>query len=610
MKRRASYIPHQSKNSVQDVNDYSTPEGTAQANEEMRRLNDKLQEIKQQVETAVPTTTKKQITQSGSNTSKGTTGGSGTQGEQGISGYSGYSGYSGASASPQFQIPYQLSVFHNEEEVSTPYVQGLTFENPVVECNPKYLANVYWKLKEDGLDEKYQSLPDWLFATPTDVNIQAKALITPSDLFHWVAERITYKDSVTAEGDFQNNVWTVTLVNDEDSPGNNKYYGTGASGYKGYHSLPTLSLDNAWQITGNALSADGTFGTTTAYDIYLKMYNNPYGLWAGSNTGIGYHALNSLTTGTYNTVIGYDAGGAITSGSGNVQFGKYAGHSIADGGDNVAIGTDSLVSNVSGDKNIAIGNQAGFYNRVDGNITLGYKAGYSGISGNSNIYIGNWAGQNNANADYNIGIGDSALISNTGEGSIGIGYRALYNATDNASQASDNVAVGNNAGDTVTTGYQNTFIGTNADVSTGSYYNVVAAGYNASADASNQVRLGNASITSMYCQGAYAATTANAANMYVSTAGQIMRSTSSRRYKKDIEDLAITIKEFMKLRPRKFVGKQDNKEHYGFIAEEIAEVLPDVVEYDKEGRPDAVQYGALTPVLTKILQEILQILKK
>lgn len=44
-KRTPTYVPHQSKFSVQDVRDYSTPAGSSMANEEMRRLKNVVNKI-------------------------------------------------------------------------------------------------------------------------------------------------------------------------------------------------------------------------------------------------------------------------------------------------------------------------------------------------------------------------------------------------------------------------------------------------------------------------------------------------------------------------------------------------------------------------------------
>ena len=47
---------------------------------------------------------------------------------------------------------------------------------------------------------------------------------------------------------------------------------------------------------------------------------------------------------------------------------------------------------------------------------------------------------------------------------------------------------------------------------------------------------------------------------------------------------------------------QDGLRHFGLIAEEVAEVMPNVVKMDAEGLPAAVIYSDLIPLLLAILQ--------
>ena len=64
----------------------------------------------------------------------------------------------------------------------------------------------------------------------------------------------------------------------------------------------------------------------------------------------------------------------------------------------------------------------------------------------------------------------------------------------------------------------------------------------------------------------------------------------------------------MKLRPVTFFYKSqyDDGSHtlqYGLIAEEVAEVYPDLVAYDKDGQPYTVKYQYLAPMLLNELQK-------
>jgi hypothetical protein len=134
----------------------------------------------------------------------------------------------------------------------------------------------------------------------------------------------------------------------------------------------------------------------------------------------------------------------------------------------------------------------------------------------------------------------------------------------------------------------------------------------------------------------YGNTTATAANMVISTGGTFERSTSSIRYKTNIEDLTINTTNILsKMRPiwYRSLGQNDRKDWswYGFIAEELAEIEPRLVQWgydstsyesieieDAEGNikketklkdgeqliPDGVQYERITVLLVAELQKM------
>lgn len=90
--------------------------------------------------------------------------------------------------------------------------------------------------------------------------------------------------------------------------------------------------------------------------------------------------------------------------------------------------------------------------------------------------------------------------------------------------------------------------------------------------------------------------------------GTIIRTTSSARYKQDIEDLSVNYSDLLSLVPKRFRLKDEaetdeNARYYaGFIAEEIdATSLKDFVGYQKQEDgtfiPDSVFYGELTAAL-------------
>lgn len=106
--------------------------------------------------------------------------------------------------------------------------------------------------------------------------------------------------------------------------------------------------------------------------------------------------------------------------------------------------------------------------------------------------------------------------------------------------------------------------------------------------------------------------TSNGANTYIDNDGRIWKSTSSLRYKQDIEDAEVDPADVLALRPRTWRDRKEveqdpdtGKRFIGFIAEELDEhpTLRQFVEYDDEGRPDAISYDRLSVALVKLAQD-------
>lgn len=104
------------------------------------------------------------------------------------------------------------------------------------------------------------------------------------------------------------------------------------------------------------------------------------------------------------------------------------------------------------------------------------------------------------------------------------------------------------------------------------------------------------------------ATTGATANLYMASSGgnsQLLRSTSSLRYKHNIQDATFGLADVLNLRPVTFQGNNDGDRVFaGFIAEEIHDLgLTYFVEYLEDGRPDGLAYGNLTSLLAKAIQD-------
>ena len=96
--------------------------------------------------------------------------------------------------------------------------------------------------------------------------------------------------------------------------------------------------------------------------------------------------------------------------------------------------------------------------------------------------------------------------------------------------------------------------------------------------------------------------------VYIDANGQLGMMPSSRRFKNAIHTMGPVSDRLMQLHPVTFRYKAAAEDgshplQYGLIAEEVAKVYPDLVQYDKAGKPLTVYYHLLTPMLLNELQK-------
>src|SRR5205085_138824 len=90
--------------------------------------------------------------------------------------------------------------------------------------------------------------------------------------------------------------------------------------------------------------------------------------------------------------------------------------------------------------------------------------------------------------------------------------------------------------------------------------------------------------------------------------GQLGVLTSSRQFKDEIADMGDRSSRLMRLRPVTFFYKPEydsgpRTRQYGLVAEEVAEVYPELVQYTEKGAPYAVRYHLMTAMLLNELQK-------
>jgi hypothetical protein len=397
--------------------------------------------------------------------------------------------------------------------------------------------------------------------------------------------------------------------------GNGIYIGTEAcSGFITSHSNNTV-------IGHRALRRAGTASSNVLIGSYVAISGEYY-----TNTvAIGYECASqnasSESENSGNVFIGYQCAKHLTLGiqQNSVVIGEKAATTGFNVQDSVVIGKDAC----------------GVANVVSGVIAIGYKAGGKpNAVGTQNVFIGNQTASGHQTGQYNTyvghGIASGAFASFNQKNSV-MGYGAvpfLFEASGNvilghqaavttryasgctyigancvafSFSGTGNTVVGNLAGNDLDYGAYNTLIGTEADgIGTGSNNTVI--GYQAAASSllvSNQITLGNSSITSLRC---------NVTSI---------SSLSDERDKTNITDLDHGVNFIKRLRPVKFDwarrdGSFEGKKDYGFIAQELQAIETELntIEYTNlvdDSNPEKLEAAPFKtyPILVQAVKELI-----
>ncbi len=321
------------------------------------------------------------------------------------------------------------------------------------------------------------------------------------------------------------------------------------------------------------------------------------------NMFFGYQAGKLAEYSYQNLFMGYQAGYHMSTGAWNVFIGNNAGYMANNALSNIFIGKEAGYNFTSGLHNIYIGTEAGreVNTSVYSNIYIGNNTGKNNNEGNYNTFVGSHAGFNNT-GDDNTFLGNNCGFSNTGEHNVFLGSESgIYTGS-----GSKNICIGYRAGYR-TTGTGNVFIGNsanNTNFSTVSYSNSIAIGDSVIVSGSNEIRIGNDNATSLYCSAPYESFVSGGIALYINSSGKIGTNNSSERYKKDIVNME-SIDWLYNLRPVNFIYKEDslNVMQYGLIAEEVNDVNPLFVNYNKNNQIETVYYNKLITPMLKAIQE-------
>jgi hypothetical protein len=251
--------------------------------------------------------------------------------------------------------------------------------------------------------------------------------------------------------------------------------------------------------------------------------------------------------------LGYNAA-AISQGIGSISIGGGAG--TTQGINSVAIGQGAGTS--QNNQCVAVGGISGATNQGSGYIS----------SGDGAIAIGFLSGNTNQTRRA-IAIGSGAGSANQGQSAIAIGYGAGL-----ANQGTNSICIGTSCGN------GSAAANSIALNSSGTVFNPPIA----NAFFVNPIRMtgSGSGFFLMY---------------YNPTSKEVGYDSSSRRYKKDIEDFVEDTSVLHNFSPKsfKFIDHgEEAKTNYGFIAEELEEQNPILVGYDGEGLPQGINWNTIT----------------
>ena len=238
-------------------------------------------------------------------------------------------------------------------------------------------------------------------------------------------------------------------------------------------------------------------------------------------------------------------------------------------------------------------------------IGLGAGSSFTGTGGALNTAVGGSALSSDTGGGDNTAVGDSSLRYNVvGNGNTAVGQNALTSNT-----GSNNTAVGFGALSANTSGGGNIGVGALAgsQVPAGNSNNIMIGSQGTSTD-NTAIRIGTGQ-TYAQIAGIFGVTTGGSgAPVVIDSTGQLGTISSSRRYKEDIQDMGDASDGLLQLRPVTFRYKKPYADgsmplDYGLIAEEVAQVYPDLVVKGADGKIETVQYQKLTSMLLNELQK-------
>lgn len=244
-------------------------------------------------------------------------------------------------------------------------------------------------------------------------------------------------------------------------------------------------------------------------------------------------------------------------------------------------------------------------------VYLGSESGNTGYASEGNVAIGSRVLCNSNGASFNTSLnGLQSLV--TGKINVVGGYLSFGRIV----HGDGNVGLGSYVGGSLEASYYNTFLGSGS----GSYYqgaesyNIILGCSSGVVGDEGVIRIGNdGSIseakksTKVFIQGIAGNVTGSELPVFVNTkTGQLVTQSSSKESKTNIKDVSSMSDLLHKLKPVSFNFKDvvDGVTHYGLLAEDVLQVIPDLVNINSENKPSGIKYTEIIALLINEVQKL------
>ena len=426
----------------------------------------------------------------------------------------------------------------------------------------------------------------------------------------------------------------------------------------------SAGLSNVSGTSNVFVGADSGKANTGSSNVFIGSVAGINNTTGGENVFLGTSAGRNNITGSNSVFVGANSGFNNT-GSQNIFIGDESGYNNT-GTENIFFGSSSGYTNTTGSYNVFHGGSAGYSNTTGSyNVFQGYASGYLNTTGSYNVFQGYASGYLNRTGSANTIIGTEAgygsLLPSNYASSTLVGYRAGYNLQTSGKK---NILFGYQSGENITTGSNNIVIGYDIDAPSATSANTLNIGnliFGTSLDgADTTLSTGNVGIgtTSPYAKlsvvgeavaSYFTATSTTATSTFMGAvgvgttspwrtlsvtgtasfagltgatgAGSVCLSSSNelvynsasdaclpslRETKHDIEKISFGgLSIIGNLNPVSFVYNSGNgRTRYGFIAEDIEIIDPQLATYSENGEISGIDDRALIALSVKAIQEL------